>query len=145
MLQKRPYLILWFLGAILSVAYGFFYFIDLNTAFSLNIGGIYFDIAHLHLFFLFALWLLLCGFGYFILSKYRITPIFSLTKLHIIFTLLTFFAIIGDQFSDHNTIESVLVWTAILLFPIAQIIYFMNIIAATVLNLQENTNATTVD
>ncbi len=137
MLQKRPYLILWFLGAILSVAYGFFYFMDLNTTFSLKIGDIYFEVAHIHLFFLFALWLLLCGFGYFVLNKYKIVPIYSLTKLHIFFTILTFFAIFIDQFTNHNSIETALVWTAILLFPVAQIIYFMNIIAATVLNLQE--------
>ncbi|MDP5229744.1 MAG: hypothetical protein NWQ38_05070 [Cellulophaga sp.] len=140
MLRKRPYLFLWFLAAILCLVYSVSYFYNIDTTFSLNIGDTYLVIAHLHLLFLFAVWLLLCGFGYFIISKYKITPIYSLTKLHIIVTLLTFFTIIIDQFINHNSLETVLVWVAILLFPIGQIIYFMNIIAATVLNLQENTN-----
>lgn len=140
MLRKRPYLFLWFLAAILCLVYSVSYFYNIDTTFSLNIGDTYLVIAHLHLLFLFAVWLLLCGFGYFIISKYKITPIYSLTKLHIIVTLLTFFTIIIDQFINHNSLETVLVWVAILLFPIGQIIYFMNIIAATVLKLQENTN-----
>lgn len=140
MLQKKPYLILWFLAAILAIIFSFSYFFDVDNEFVLNFGDTYFVIAHSHLFLLFSLWLLLCGFGYFILNKYKITPIYSLTKLHIVFTLLTLFTIILDKFIDHNDIENILVWTAILLFPIAQIIYFMNIIAATVLKLQENTN-----
>lgn len=140
MLRKRPYLFLWFLAAILCLVYSVSYFFDIDSGFVLNFGDAYLVIPHSHLFLLFSLWLLLCGFGFFILNKYKITPIYSLTKLHIIFSLLTLFTIVLDNFIDHNDIEIILVWIAILLFPIAQIIYFMNIIAATVLKLQENTN-----
>ncbi|WP_047416732.1 hypothetical protein [Cellulophaga sp. Hel_I_12] len=139
MLRKRPYLFLWFLAAILCMAYGISYLFQIDTNFSLTVSDVYVVVAHSQLFLLFALWLLLCGFGYFVLGRYKITPVYSLTKLHILFTLLTFFIIIIDQFTNHNSLETVLVWVAILLFPIAQIIYFINIIAATVLNLQENT------
>ena len=132
MLQNRPYLFLWFLAAVLAISFSFSYFFDIDNEFVLNFGDTYFVIRHSHLFLLFSLWLLLCGFGYFILKNYKISPIYSLTKLHIIFTLLTLFTIILDKFIDHNDIENILVWVAILLFPVAQIIYFMNIIAATV-------------
>lgn len=138
MLKKRPYLVLWFLGAVLCVAFAVSYFFKFDKTFVLNFSDTSFGIAHSQLFLLFAVWLLLCGFGYFILHKYGITPIYSLTKLHVTFTLLTFFAVIGDQLLDKTSLETTMVWIAILLFPIAQIIYFMNIIAATVLNIQEN-------
>ena len=126
MLRKKPYLLLWFLAAILCMAYGISYLFQIDTNFSLTVSDVYVVVAHSQLFLLFALWLLLCGFGYFVLGRYKITPVYSLTKLHILFTLLTFFIIVIDQFTNHNSLETVLVWVAILLFPIAQIIYFIN-------------------
>jgi hypothetical protein len=134
MLKKKPHLVLWFIGAILAVGCCISYFFKIDTNFLLTISDIYLVVAHSHIFLLSSLWFLLCGFGYFILLKYKITPVYSLTKIHLLITLLSLFGIIIDQFTNNDGIESLIAWMSIVIFFIGQIIYFVNIIVATVLS-----------
>jgi len=136
MLKNKPHLVLWFIGALLAIGCCISYFFKIDTNFLLTLGETYLVVAHSHIFLLGALWFLLCGFGYFILQKYEITPIHSLTKIHLIATLLSLLGIVVDQFTNNDGVESVIAWTSILLFLVAQTIYFINITIATVLKVR---------
>ncbi|ADV48292.1 hypothetical protein Celal_0967 [Cellulophaga algicola DSM 14237] len=136
MLKKKPHLVLWFIGAILAVGCCISYLFKIDTNFLLTIGDIYLVVAHSHIFLLGSLWFLLCGFGYFILHKYEIEPIYSLTKIHLGATLLSLLGIVVDQFTNNDGVESVIAWASILIFLVAQTIYFVNIAMATVLKVR---------
>lgn len=140
LLKEKPYLVLWFIGAFLAIGCTVSYFFKIDTNFLVTISDIYLVVAHSHIFLLGSLWFLLCGFGYFILLKYQIKPIYSMTKIHLIITLLSLFGIIIDQFTNNDGLETVIAWTSILIFFLGQIIYFVNIIVATVLKIRTENN-----
>ena len=140
LLREKPYLVLWFIGALLAVGCSVSYFFKIDTNFLVTISDIYLVVAHSHIFLLGSLWFLLCGFGYFILLKYKITPIYSMTKIHLIITLLSLFGIVIDQFTNNDGLETIIAWFSILIFFIAQIIYFVNITVATTLKIRIKTN-----
>lgn len=133
-LKDKPHLVLWFIGAILAIGCCVSYLFKIDTNFLLTVGDLYLVVAHSHIFLLASLWFLLCGFGYFVLQKYGISPIYSLTKVHVLITLLSLLGIVIDQFTNNEELESLIAWIAIMLFFIGQIVYFMNIIVATVLS-----------
>ncbi|MFI8604945.1 hypothetical protein ACIGCP_10810 [Cellulophaga baltica] len=133
MLKNKPHFVLWFIGALLAIGCCISYFFKIDTNFLLTIGDTYLVVAHSHIFLLGSLWFLLCGFGYFILHKYKITPIYSLTKIHLGATLLSLLGIVVDQFTNNDGVESAIAWGSILIFLLAQTIYFVNIAIATVL------------
>lgn len=136
LLREKPYLVLWFIGAILAVGCSISYFFKIDTNFLVTISDIYLVVAHSHIFLLGALWFLLCGFGYFILLKYQITPVYSMTKIHLLLTLLSLFGIVIDQFTNNDGLETVIAWLSIILFFLAQTIYFINIVVATVFKIR---------
>ena len=136
LLREKPYLVLWFIGAILAVGCSISYFFKIDTNFLVTISDIYLVVAHSHIFLLGALWFLLCGFGYFILLKYQITPVYSMTKIHLVLTLLSLFGIVIDQFTNNDGLETVIAWLSIILFFLAQTIYFINIVVATVFKIR---------
>lgn len=136
LLKEKPYLVLWFIGAILAVGCSISYFFKIDTNFLVTISDIYLVVAHSHIFLLGALWFLLCGFGYFILIKYQITPVYSMTKIHLLLTLLSLFGIVIDQFTNNDGLETVIAWLSIIIFFLAQTIYFINIVVATVFKIK---------
>ncbi|SMC44903.1 hypothetical protein [Cellulophaga tyrosinoxydans] len=136
LLREKPYLVLWFIGAILAVGCSISYFFKIDTNFLVTISDIYLVVAHSHIFLLGALWFLLCGFGYFILLKYQITPVYSMTKIHLLLTLLSLFGIVIDQFTNNDGLETVIAWLSIIIFFLAQTIYFINIVVATVFKIR---------
>lgn len=136
LLREKPYLVLWFIGAILAVGCSISYFFKIDTNFLVTISDIYLVVAHSHIFLLGALWFLLCGFGYFILLKYQITPVYSMTKIHLLLTLLSLFGIVIDQFTNNDGLETVIAWLSIIIFFLAQTIYFINIVVATVFKIK---------
>jgi len=136
LLREKPYLVLWFIGAILAVGCSISYFFKIDTNFLVTISDIYLVVAHSHIFLLGALWFLLCGFGYFILLKYQITPVYSMTKIHLVLTLLSLFGIVIDQFTNNDGLETVIAWLSIIIFFLAQTIYFINIVVATVFKIR---------
>ena len=136
LLREKPYLVLWFIGAILAVGCSISYFFKIDTNFLVTISDIYLVVAHSHIFLFGALWFLLCGFGYFILLKYQITPVYSMTKIHLLLTLLSLFGIVIDQFTNNDGLETVIAWLSIILFFLAQTIYFINIVVATVFKIR---------
>tara|TARA_R110000868_G_C10830895_1_gene759376 strand:+ start:421 stop:861 length:441 start_codon:yes stop_codon:yes gene_type:complete len=136
LLREKPYLVLWFIGAILAVGCSISYFFKIDTNFLVTISDIYLVVAHSHIFLLGALWFLLCGFGYFILIKYQITPVYSMTKIHLLLTLLSLFGIVIDQFTNNDGLETVIAWLSIIIFFLAQTIYFINIVVATVFKIK---------
>lgn len=136
LLREKPYLVLWFIGAILAVGCSISYFFKIDTNFLVTISDIYLVVAHSHIFLLGALWFLLCGFGYFILIKYQITPVYSMTKIHLLLTLLSLFGIVIDQFTNNDGLETVIAWLSIIIFFLAQTIYFINIVVATVFKIR---------
>ena len=137
LLKVKPYLVLWFAGAVLAISCCISYLFKIDTNFLLNIGAIYLVVAHSHIFLLGSLWFLLCGFGYFILHKYRITPINSLTKIHLLITLFSLLGVIIDQFTKSEGVESIIAWASIMIFFVGQTIYFVNISIATLLKIRK--------
>tara|TARA_R110000868_G_scaffold125037_3_gene330399 strand:+ start:19364 stop:19810 length:447 start_codon:yes stop_codon:yes gene_type:complete len=134
--RERPYLVLWFIGALLAVGCCISYLFKIDTNFLLNVGATYFVVAHSHIFLLAALWFLLCGFGYFVLQRYGITLVYSLTKSHLWITLLSLLGIVIDQFTNNDGVETAIGWASIMLFCIGQLIYFINIIVSTMLKIK---------
>ena len=137
LLKERPYLVLWFFGALLAIGCCVSYLFKIDTNFLLNVGDTYFVVAHSHIFLLSSLWFLLCGFGYFFLKKFNIIPVYLITKIHLFITLLSLFGVIIDQFTNNDGVETLIVWASIMIFFIGQIIYFVNIIVATLLKLNQ--------
>tara|TARA_R110002051_G_scaffold298457_4_gene365305 strand:- start:10874 stop:11323 length:450 start_codon:yes stop_codon:yes gene_type:complete len=135
-LNEKSHLVLWFIGAVLAIGCCVSYFFKIDTNFLLTIADTYIVVAHSHIFLLGSLWLLLCGFGYFILQKYEIKPICILTKIHLIITLLSLFGIVIDQYTNNDGLETVIAWMAIMIFFVGQIIYFINIIVATLFKIK---------
>lgn len=133
MLQKKPYVVLWFLGAVLAIAFSVSYVLKIDTNLVINRYDSYIVIAHSYLFLLFSVWFLLCGLGYFILQKFKAKPIYTLTILHLLFTLLSLLGIFFDQFTNSDRVESILVWVSIVLFPVGQLLYFVHIMLSTLL------------
>jgi hypothetical protein len=136
MLKRKPHLVLWFIGALLAVGCCVSYLFKIDTNFLLTIGETYLVVAHSHIFLLGSLWFLLCGFGYFILQKYKIALVYSLTKIHLAATLLSLLGIVVDQFTNNDGVESVIAWASIMIFFLAQVVYFVNISIATVLKVR---------
>tara|TARA_R110002050_G_scaffold204522_3_gene340071 strand:+ start:8535 stop:8981 length:447 start_codon:yes stop_codon:yes gene_type:complete len=134
--RESPYLVLWFIGALMAVGCCISYLFKIDTNFLLNVGATYFVVAHSHIFLLAALWFLLCGFGYFVLQRYGITPVYSLTKSHLWITLLSLLGIVIDQFTNNDGVETAIGWASIMLFCIGQLIYFINIIVSTMLKIK---------
>ncbi|QWX83196.1 hypothetical protein H0I23_12130 [Cellulophaga sp. HaHaR_3_176] len=135
MVRKTPHLILWFLGALLAVTYCSYFLFDIDEAsLDINIYDTYYVIGYSSLFLSFAIWLLMCGFGYFILNKYKIKLIYSLTITHLILTLVWVVGVTINYFI--NGFEDVIIWLSILVFPIAQILYFVNIMLSTLIKVK---------
>lgn len=135
MIRKTPHLVLWFIGALLAITYCSYFLFDIDEAsFNINIYDTYFVIGYSSLFLSFAIWLLMCGFGYFILNKYNIKPLYSLTTAHLILTLMWILGVTINYFI--NGFEDVIIWLSILVFPIAQILYFVNIMLSTLIKVR---------
>ncbi len=138
MLQKKPYLVLWFIGALFSLGCFISYLFKIDTNFLLNIGEVYLVVAHSHIFLLASLWFLLCGFGYFVLFRFGITPIYTLTKVHLWITLLSLLGIVIDQFTNNEGLESAIAWASIMIFFIGQFVYFVTLLLGNYLKKSEH-------
>jgi len=136
MLKDKPHIVLWFIGALLALGCSISYFFKIDTNFLLTIGDIYLVVAHSHIFLLGSLWFLLCGFGYFMLFTYKIKPIYVLTKIHLLITVVSLLGIVIDQYTNNDGLETVIAWLSIMAFFIGQIGYFINIMAATLIKIK---------
>ena len=59
-----------------------------------------------------------------------------MTKIHLLLTLLSLFGIVIDQFTNNDGLETVIAWLSIIIFFLAQTIYFINIVVATVFKIR---------
>jgi len=148
-LAKKSYAVLWIFSVFLFVVYFVTLFLPEVTV-DFNIYDTYFVIGSAVFFNLLALWVGLCGLGYFVLLRYNIQPISWLTLLHLAITILLLFPLcFPNMFTviDNSTAKLNIPITlyklsannvkgmAIIMLLTSQLLYFINIIISIAVNM----------
>jgi len=143
--RYKPHLVLFVLAIfIFLIAYLFSFFCGDSTL-DINVHDTYYVISHDHVMILLAIWISLCGLGYWILFKWGVKPILWMTLIHIIVSLIAVSIItlnlsfsepedVPRRYYENSTFSDGLqVLWGILLFLVAQATYFINILLSTII------------
>ena len=145
-ISEKPHLPLWVISALLLVLFFIHIIISPENNIDINIHDTYYVIASAHLLLLLSLWFGCCASGYMILKRFNITPNFWLVCLHLVISVTVLMGMFfPDWFvteqgsyevpSSPVNLSSSTLWNikflAILLFLIAQGLYFINVFVVT--------------
>lgn len=86
-LEEKPFLVLWVFSALI-LCLGLVAFLIPERTFDISIGYTYYVIATPYLLILAFIWFGLCGLGYHLLLLYKMKPVYWLTLLHFVLSIL---------------------------------------------------------
>lgn len=144
LLREKPFVGLTVFSGLLFVLSYLRFFLFEDSTLDINIHDTYYVFSQHHLLNFTAIWIGLCAFGYWVLFKKGIRTIHGLTIAHLLCSVLAIVGLIFDvgfiSLEDtpnryyQNTVypEAADSLVHILLFPIVQVLYFINITASTI-------------
>ncbi|MCW5515095.1 hypothetical protein [Muriicola sp. Z0-33] len=86
-LEEKPYLVVWAFSIII-LCVGLVAFLTPEQTFDINIEDTYYVIALPNFLILVFLWFGLCGLGYYFLYFFKMKPIYWLTLIHLVLSIL---------------------------------------------------------
>jgi len=139
-IRNIPYVILWFIAAILILIAHGISSRQYDTTLDINIHDTYFVISYTHIFRFLAFWAVICAMGYWVLSRFNIKSFFWLTLSHLVLSIVSIFWLMFElsfvslqdapepyyQNTAFRSGADILV--VFFLFPLAQLIYTLNIL-----------------